>query len=228
MKNPTTTPPSSAAGRLQPAQWLGVLLVRHFGFVCGYKLGRGLGVEIWWISHVALLMAGAGLILRRPLWWTAALTNVCMLHVLWLFDLVCWAATGRFPLGICGYLLDSDAAVWIATLHHIYLLPVLAVLFWRERKYPAAAFPTAIAVFLYLTLISRACLPNVENVNFAFRVSSVTRNPVSIWLNQLPDEAYLPALNLLATVLFFAPVALLLWRCRKVAACSTAPAVAGS
>jgi hypothetical protein len=219
MKNPTKAPDLPAAhargAHLTCVQWLGLVLLAHFAFVCGFKLGRGLSAEIWWVSHIALLMAALGLMLRHTVLWTAALTNVCMLHILWLFDLVCWLLRGWFPLGICGYLAQGDVATWLATLHHIYLLPLLLCLFWQERRYPAAALPTSIAVFLYLTLFSRGLLPPGENINFAFRVTSVTRNPISVWMNQLPDEAYLPALNLITTVAFFLPVAMLLWRCSR-------------
>ncbi len=197
---------------LDAEQWTGVALLVHFAIIVAIKLRTGNGAELFWISHVALLMAGVGLVWGSPVLWTAALTNIFMLHILWLFDFFGWLIAGWFPLGGCEYMIAAGTATWFATLHHFYLLPLLLLLFARQRRYSLEAPLTATAVFVYLTIVSRAFLPAGVNVNFAFRVTSATRNPVSLWVNSLPDAAYLPAVNAVAVCLFFLPVALLLSR----------------
>jgi hypothetical protein len=196
-------------------RFIGVALLLHFVAIAVIKFQSGTAAELWWMSHIALLMAGVGLLIRSTLLWTAALTKIGMLHVLWMFDFGVWWTTGWFPLGACGYVVEGGIATWIATLHHFYLLPLLIVLFAKQRQYSLEAPLTATAVFVYLTIVSRALLPPGANVNFAFQVTSATRNPVSMWVNSLPDAAYLPALNAVAVCFFFLPVAALLWRCAK-------------
>jgi len=212
---PDKSATTASGKRLDVRRCLGLALLLHFVAIAAIKFHSGTAVDLWWLSHVALLMAGAGLLIDSTVLWTAALTKIGMLHVLWLFDFGVWLTAGWFPLGACGYVAEGGIAMWIATLHHFYLLPLLVVLFAKQRRYPLEAPLTATAVFVYLTIVSRAILPAGANVNFAFQVTSATRNPISMWVNGLPDAAYLPALNAVAFCFFFLPTAALLWRCAK-------------
>lgn len=191
---------------------IGVALLLHFATIVAIKVSTGQEPELLWISHVALLMAGVGLVVGSWMLWTAALTSVFLVHVLWLFDLSCWIVLGWFPLQACHYLAEGGIATWIATLHHFYLIPVLLILFLRQRQYSLEAPLIASAVFVYLTIVCRAFLPPGSNINFAYEMTSATRNPVTLWLNSLPDAMYLPGLNAVASGLFVLPAALLLWR----------------
>ena len=198
--------------RWQPQQWIGAALLAHFAIVLSIKLHKGLGAEIWWISHAALLIAGVGLAARSSLLVSTALTSILVFHLVWLLDFGTWLYSGVFPLKITGYLADADCLTWIATLHHFYLVPLLIAVFLCDRQYPREALLASLAVFLYLTVVSGFALSPAANVNFAFAVLPGFEQPFIEWINGLSRTAYLLALNGTASGLIFLPTALVLRR----------------
>lgn len=199
-------------GQADASRWIGGLLLLQFAAVCLIKCARGIGEDIGWLSHVALLMTAVGLVFRRRLLVSAAFVCVLVPHTVWLADFAGWLLTGTFPMQIAGYLADGDIWTWLATLHHFYLLPLLLMLFVRDRWFPQEAFPLSVAVFVYLSLVSRIALPPGSNVNYAFSVELGVANPLALWMNDLPEYAYLLALNGMMTALAFLPAAVLLRR----------------
>ena len=207
---------ANAIGGLTLPLWdrvLGAILLLHFLVVCGIKWGQGGPAEILWMSHIALLLTGLGLCLRSPRLVATALVAVLIPHAIWLFDCGVGMTLGRFPLGICAYLESADWWTWIATLHHFYLVPLLLFLFARVRRVPREAFLAAVALFLYLTVVGRVCLPPMNNVNYAFLLLPGVDLPAVHWFNGLPRGLYLLALNAVMGGLVFLPTALLLKRC---------------
>ena len=191
---------------------LGLLLLANFAALCAIKLARGRGVEIWWMSHVGLLLAGLGLVGRSTLTVAAALTCILLLHAVWLFDCIGWLLFGAFPLGLTGYLEQADLWAWVTTAHHFYLTPLLVVVTIRHGTYPAAAWPAATAVYLVLTLVSRAALSPAQNVNWAFGLEPLIARPLVDRINALPGGVYLLGLNAVVSVVIFLPTVLIMRR----------------
>jgi len=76
--------------------------------------------------------------------------------------------------------------------------------------FPAAALPAAVAVYLWLSVLSRALLDPAPNVNYAFGVPGALDFAFFRWANAQPGCIYLPGLNLFVTLVFFLPPFLLL------------------
>ena len=189
---------------------LGFALLLQFTFLCVCKWAQGTPEQIWWVSHVSLLTTAAGLIGRRPWLVSAALTNVLLLHLLWLVDLGTWLLIGDFPFQVTTHMANASEATWVATAHHFYLTPALLLLFLREPQYRLESFLLACSIFLLLTLFCCLSLPQPANINCAFCVPAGITLCGADWLNSVPRTYYLTALNLAVGVFVFVPTAILL------------------
>jgi hypothetical protein len=140
------------------------------------------------MSHIGLLLAGAGFMLRSALAITTALTCILMLHGIWLTDAVTWMVCGALPIGVATYLPEAGFCDWVATAHHFYLAPVLLILMARARVWPEESLPAAVVVYLALTVLSRAAIVPAANVNYAFGVRTALDHPWVDIANQLPGS----------------------------------------
>jgi len=190
-------------------RWFGVLLLLNFALVAAVKIKFDIAADLLWMSHVALLLAGVGLVCGRMLLVTATLVSVFLLHAIWLADCIAWLLTGHFPIGVTRYLAGADGLTWVATAHHFYLMPLLIVIIAKCHTWPKEALPVAICLFLYLTVVSRVVSPRDLNVNYAFGTLTAVDHPVVNWVNRLPGSLYLLTLNVVVTALMFVPVHLL-------------------
>jgi hypothetical protein len=201
---------SSIGGR--HGRWLGAALVVHFAAICVIKASSGRPEEIGWLSHMGLLLAGGGLLLRSALPVATALTCVLVLHGIWVFDAVSWMVCGAFPIGVATYLPEANVWDWVATLHHFYLAPVLLFLIARARVWPEESLPAAMVVYLALTVFSRAAIAPAANINYAFGVRTALRHPWVEIANHLPGSWYMVGLNAFVCAFCFGPAAL---ACRR-------------
>ena len=203
--------------KLLRGRWLGLLLLADFAIVCSIKSAYDSGSEIWWMSHVGLLIAGLGFVGRSSMLISTALISIFVLHSLWLVDCLVWLVTDQFVLGVTTYLQDARLGVWVATAHHFYLVPLLLISVLDSRRCPRASFPAAVALFIFLSLISRAFLAPADNVNFAFRVDTSLDWTFLYWINHLPPYTYLFALNAFVSAGFFLPsyIGLRFWCTRR-------------
>lgn len=188
---------------------IGVLLLVQFAAVCIIKIHLGIAHEILWMSHVGLLLAGLGLALQSSVLIGTSFICVLVLHGLWLTDCVVWLIRGRHPLGITNYLDDAATLVWLATLHHFYLAPLLLLVVRRLKTWPKEAMLAAIALYLALTVISRGWLPPAANVNYAFGVLTSLDNAFLDWANRQPGWLYMLGLNAFVVVFMFWPAQVL-------------------
>ena len=191
---------------------LGAAMLAHVGFLVAIKLGQGLNHELWWLSHIGLAVAAGGLLLRSHALRNAALIALLWPHGIWLFDSAIGLLTQRFPLGLTGYLATADATTWIATAHHFYLLPVLVLLFARERRFSWDSLVIAAALLIVLTVSSRAALPATMNINMSHRLLANVEAPLIRWTDTLSGSAYLALINTWVILLFFLPAAMVLHR----------------
>lgn len=189
-------------------------MLAHFLFQAGYKLTQDEIVHLAWLSNVALLIAGVGLVSRSALLVAMALVSAGMLHLLWLVDCVGWLLAGWMPVGAAEYLREADGWGWAATSYHLYMLPVLGAIAWRERVYHRWAMPAAMSLSLGLTLLSRWFLPEAANINFAQRVAvdfpGAGAGPgiaLVDWVNGLPAAVYVAVICVGQWVLLMLPVA---------------------
>jgi hypothetical protein len=173
------------------ARMLGGLLLIHFVIVCAIKTARGVPDEILWMSHIGLLLAGIGLVFRNATLLAATTIAIFVLHALWLGDCVAWLVTGHFPLGISTYLRDADAWVWLATAHHFYLIGLLPWCVTGRALGRPEALLLAVALYLSLTVASRAFTDPGLNVNFAFGARIGLTGTV-LRLGQPPTRRALP------------------------------------
>ncbi len=200
------TPPAPRllGGWLGPC--LGWLCLGHFALQALIKLGQEQPEQILWISHVGLLVAGLGLVLRSRLLIATALIQLFMLHTLWLIDVAVWQSFGIFPLGAVVYLNGADTWTWIGTSYHFYCVPALAIIVWRWRIHERAALLVAVTLSLALIVLSRAIVPPEANVNWAFGIETDKPIHALTLLNDLPGNLYMLALAAFATFLLFIPV----------------------
>ncbi len=191
--------------------FIGGFLLLNFLIVVLVKFQLGRTQELLWLSHIALVIAGVGFMLGKDLLVYTAVTSIFLPHLIWLFDFTCWLLWGSNPLGITTYLNDANKWIWIGTLHHFYLLPILTVLILRNGKYPLTTLPMVIATFLYLTLFSRMFSHAAFNINYAFKFLPGLDSPLLNWFNQLPVNIYIIALNLIVDSFAFLPAAVLFY-----------------
>ncbi len=186
-------------------RWLGALFVIQFVVVCGIKTYKGVAPEILWMSHTSLLCAGVGLLARSRFLVGTAYVAIFCLHTMWLVDCLTLIVTGRSPLAITAYLAEADRWSWVATSHHFYLAPALAVAVYRVRSLPATCLLGAVAMYMVLTVVCRAVSPRGLNVNYAYGVGASPRWELIDRINLLPDTVYLLVLNAGVALLFFLP-----------------------
>jgi hypothetical protein len=218
--------PSVPYGRA--GRWIGLALLINYLIAVLAKLAADKGPELFWMSHVGLLMAALGLIARRRWLVGAALTGVAVIHLMWITDAAVGLTTGSFPLRMADYLPKGDLKMWLGTAHHFYLVPLLAVLIIRDGHFPWRSLPVASLIFFVLTLISRYALSEQDNVNCAYLIRSGPSLGLITRLNGLKDLPYLLALNAGVTLLLFFPIALALRGATSLRQKSPATPVAGS
>lgn len=210
-------------------RWIGVALLLHFAVVCAIKFYSGQSEEVWWMSHIGLLLAGVGLVARSALLVETALIAILIPHGLWLFDCLTWMVFGTFPIGVTHYLVEANVWTWIATAHHFYLVPLLVLIVLRHGVCQVVALTAAIAVYLFLTVISRAALSPANNVNWAYGVRTGLDHPLVDAINRVGGSAYLLGLNAFVVLTMFVPTALLIRHyARRLPSARSEPATGGA
>jgi hypothetical protein len=224
---------NASAGGIQPirpiiachpiGEWwwsiLGAALILHFTVTCIIKFSKGVGDDILWMSHMALALAGVGLLVRSPTVVAAVLTGILFTHTLWLIDLCAWVLGFGFPLHLTYYMEAAPLSTWISTGHHLYLLPLLLWIVIRSGRYPGSALVFVLLIFAVLTLASFWLTDPARNVNRVHGIVPDFGFPPFLWANDLRSNepggprgntAFLLALNALATIILFIPMAALL------------------
>jgi len=212
--------PEPLAGRW-PAL-LGAVLIAHLLVVVATKMMRGTPEDVLWMSHVALGLTGAALLVRSALLIAAVATCVLVPHTLWLADWLVGRFTGAHPLGLTTYLDNADTLTWIGTVHHFYLVPLLLLLVQRVTVDGRRAVATACGLFLLLSIVSRVALPPESNVNNAYAALPTVTWPMFRAMDGMGTVAYLATLNAIAAGIMFIPGVLIIgWVSRTAQARST-------
>jgi hypothetical protein len=188
----------------------------HVALLVALKASRGLEPELLWISHVALSIAAVGFLIRSAPLLAIAFVSIAALHTTWMLDFAIGMTTGSFPVGMAMYLPAADVWTWIATSHHAYLTPLLAITLRKREARVMRTFCGAFFVFLYLAIVSRFFLDPALNVNRAHRVFTGWDHHFAHNFNALPATQYILGLAATVAALFFFPSAIaLLTLCKK-------------
>jgi hypothetical protein len=188
----------------------GAVLLAHFAITCAIKASKGITEDVLWLSHISLVVAGLGLVMRNPMLFAAALTGILFTHGMWLFDLFAWLLGYGFPLSISEYMADAPFSTWVSTGHHLYLLPLLLWIVLRTGRYPWRALPAIIIIFAVLAALSRLFTGRAANVNCAYVIDPTYGVFFLDAANRLSGAAYVLALIALMTIIFLLPAAILL------------------
>jgi MSHA pilin protein MshA len=209
--------------RAQAWRAAGLALASHWCAIAWHKWSLGVEGQLLWMSHAALALGAAGLLLGSAPIIGSSFVAIAGLHALWMFDALAWLLTGTFPLGITSFIADMDAAAAFGTSHHVYLAPLMGAWLWSHRAAPKESLPAAIIFFAALALASRFALPPDMNINWCRAAWKGSDSMFWQWVNHQSPALYL--LMLVATVfgVFMAPAALLM---RAMARSEARPAVA--
>jgi len=125
--------------------------------------------NMFWVSHLALLLVVIGFLAGSTLILTGALISVVIVHGLWIYDLIALMFTGVAPLNYVTYVQTLPLFRKVLTIHHIYLLPLLFAWLW-DKRFDAKGWLVATGLFLFSTLISFIALPYEYNINCAHEI----------------------------------------------------------
>ncbi len=168
--------------------------------------------QLLWFCHVSLGIAAVGFLVKSKLLKATALTNVLVLHAMWIVDFISGYTVGIFPIAVSEYVREVTFANWLATLYHLYLLPLLLWSWRREREYPIEAWLVSATTFVLIVLASRGLCTPAENVNYAYYLPEPHARFGLIVLNELTGDLYLLALHGIVNVLMFLPAVIILSR----------------
>ena len=189
---------------------LGLTFLALFVAVAAIRVTQGRGHEIFWFSHVSLLLTSIGFFWRAPLILTSAVCGIFVFHLIWSIDAIWWLLTGTFPIGVTYYLASADIADWFATLHHFYLYVFLSIWLTRTGTVHPRGYALTTAVFALLATLSFTFLPETANVNCACApCPGLEATPLGLTAN-LGGPGHLLAMILLSAILNFFPVNFLL------------------
>lgn len=194
---------------------LAAAMLTHLAFLCLVKLSLGSAEQIGWFCHLSLGVAAVGVITRSPLLISVTLTNIFVVHTLWIIDFVYGNVTGQYPVTLSAYTATADTTTWLVAMHHLFLLPVMLGVFLRDRTYPRITWLITATAFTWVTLIAGVLTSPEHNVNYVYYIpDSLSWSGLCI-LNELPEALYLLGLNIAANVVAFFPASLLLYGLSK-------------
>lgn len=195
----------------------------HFLFICVLKVQAGTIWQLLWFCHMSLAFAAVGFLTRSKLLKATALTNILVVHSLWIVDFVSGYTTGIFPFAFSSYVTDLNIWNWVASLHHLFLLPLLLWSFCKDREYPREAWLTSATTLVVVMLACRSLLSPEQNVNYAYYIPDSLQISGLAALNQLPGDFYLLGVHATANLVGFLPAVVALkcnrenctsiWRC---------------
>ncbi|MBP89097.1 MAG: hypothetical protein CMJ64_20670 [Planctomycetaceae bacterium] len=189
---------------------LGLVLLVQIALIVVVKLSLGRVEQLCWFCHISLGIAALGLLTRSGMLTSIALTNIVILHMLSILDLLCWKANGEFPFGLSSYVVSLRQWTRLATTHHLFLLPLLLIVFIRDGRYPRETWLISTTSFVWALLITRAVTSPSNNVNYAFFVpDSLTWSGLAA-LNASPGEFYPLGLSVVVSVTVFLPASVCL------------------
>jgi hypothetical protein len=118
---------------------VGLFLVSYFVMLAVYRYsvrGTAGAYDLLWLCNMALLVAGVACLFNLPELVACTCGAVAFSHVSWNLDVILWSLDKGMPFGTASYLLWPGTSAWeiVTTLHHVWMIPLLAVALRRVGK----------------------------------------------------------------------------------------------
>jgi len=184
---------------------IGIILIIHWILLVIARTRSDFLANLFWVSHLALLLAGIGFILKSNLLLTGSLISVVIVHGFWIYDFLVLLITGNSPLDYASYFPMLTIYGKFLTIHHIYLIPLLLVALWRQKKVSICGWLVASVLFAFSTIASFLFLSKEYNINCAHYICDIILKvlPFLGFLTNLNPIVYLLMLNLLTDIFVF-------------------------
>jgi len=170
---------------------LGWSLVGHFIYSIVYCIIKQSPEELFWISHIASLLGGIGILKNSRMLISVSLISLFIHHLFWVFETLIWLIAGKFPFGTTYYLLNADIWLWLQVANHFYAVPVLLFVAYKKGGISKNSWIGSGVLFGILILISYYFLPPAANVNCAHALWPGLEKTVFAGLANLPSWQYL-------------------------------------
>ena len=161
-----------------------------------------------WFSDLALIIITAALWLESRLLASIAALAALVPEIGWNIDFLSGLATGRYPIGIAGYMRGPRLPRWLRGLS-LFHIPLVPLLLWLIRRlgYDRRALPVQTSVTLIVLPLSRVLSKPQDNINWVYGFGD---RPQTL----LPPRLYLALLMLGVPLLILLPThaALSRWR----------------
>lgn len=194
----------------QTRQWLNFLLgwalVGHFIYSIVYCIIKKSPEELFWISHVASLLGGIGILKNSRVLISISLISLFIHHLFWVFETLAWLISGKFPFGTTYYLQNADIWLWLQVINHFYAVPVLLFAAYQKGGIVKNAWIGSGVLFGILILISYIFLPPASNVNCAHALWPGLEKTVFAGLANLTSWQYLICIFTINIVVINIPV----------------------
>lgn len=188
-------------------QIIGFILTINWILLVIDRIQYGITYNLFWISHLALLLAIIGFFLGSDLLLSGALISILVVHGFWIIDFIGMVLTGSSPFGYTSYIMLLTPYRRLITAHHLYLLPLLVITVWKRKKINPRGWVVASALFLIATSMALA-YPVAYNLNCAHFAcpTAIKIVPLLGILTKTYHLAYFIFLNLIVSVfVFFIP-----------------------
>ncbi|MCK4521703.1 MAG: hypothetical protein KAU20_03950 [Nanoarchaeota archaeon] len=184
---------------------IGILLLIHWILLVIDRIIYNILPNLFWVSHLALIAAAVGFILRSNFLLSVSLILVLLIHGLWIYDYITLLITGNPPLNFVPYMVKLSIYRKILTTHHIYLIPLLFISLWKQKKISKYGWLFASALFAFSTFFSYFFLPRDYNINCAHFICPIIVDmlPFLGFLTSLHPIAYLFSLNIITDIVIF-------------------------
>jgi len=134
--------------------------------------------EFPWACNVSMMLTVLGLVLpkQRPNLVGAAMASCCADQVFWYVDFLSYALTGKFVVGVAGYMVwpQTSLVTKLTSLHHLWFIPFIAAYISEQ----SGTVPPATAPPLLLTKEGGAVAkPERASGPAALPATAVARTP---------------------------------------------------
>ena len=179
---------------------IALILLSHWILLVQDRIVNQIPLNLFWLSHLALLITSLGLFFRNGLLLTTALVSILVLHGLWIIDFI-FLLLGNSPSGYTEYFLRLTFYRMFLTSHHIYLIPLL--IFTLRKKINNNGWILASILFAILSILSFLFLPKEFNINCAHYVCKPLQDIFPFLEISFSGFIYLIILNIFVDLFLF-------------------------
>lgn len=150
-------------------------------------------LELLWGCNVSMLQAVLGIATNQPLLVGSAVTTVAIDQSCWYVDLLGYALTKKFPVGVAKYLVSPETGKvrFYTSFHHIWFIPTIIWILRNHGGVRPGSWTVTCAVTAFLALFCRAFTPNYYSTATRQGLSKPTGHRGVIQLNvNLSHEFY--------------------------------------